>query len=102
MTARASRAKSSSAGTTIERGGIQLLRPAAARAVVEDAQRRGIDVLGLDAFALTETTTRPSWAESANFTTEAGVDRGSHGRALAYLDERADRDIFFEVVLDEA
>jgi hypothetical protein len=76
----------------VVRGGIALYQADAALEVVTAAQRDGIEVLGIDGFFMTDTSTQPSMDHSADFS-DGSAD------AVAFLHSQLGSGMYFEVVL---
>jgi hypothetical protein len=81
----------------IVRGHSLKLRPADAIALVRACQDRGIEVLGLEAFRLTETTTQPDMDESIDLVEDWKLRPQCWDRAEAFLTQRLASDMYFEV-----
>lgn len=85
-------------GRGIVRGGTLMLAAESALEMIERARESGVQILGIDGFWVTETTTRPDMGHS--------VDLGSGGleswdAAATFIQERAGLGLMFEVVADE-
>jgi len=82
-----------------------VLRGAALKLLARDAmdmvrrcREEGIEVLGLDAFRLTEKTTQPLMEQSIDLTAPGEGD--CWVRAETFLAARTDSELYFEVVID--
>lgn len=82
----------------VERGGILMLAPADACALVERARRERIPVLGIDGFRLGSESTQPDLAHSIDFSS-APFRADPWSAAAAFLEERIQSGLHFEVVL---
>jgi hypothetical protein len=82
----------------VGRGRTLILRPADAQALIERARSLDIAVLGVDGFWLTETTTQPDLANSVDLSADPS---SSWESALAFVAERSETGLMFEVVLDD-
>src|SRR3982751_6195829 len=89
------------AGRGPERGGILMLRPADALALVRRARAERVPVLGVDAFDLGPAATRPLSEHTLDFS-GASCRTNPWSEAEAFLEERAESDMHFEVVLGDA
>jgi hypothetical protein len=83
----------------VVRGGTLILPAHHALELVRCCRERGIRVLGLDGFALTETTTQPVMEHSTDYSWPNDNDAWS--RAESFLAERIDSGLQFEVVVDQ-
>lgn len=83
----------------VVRGGVLVLQPRVALELVRRCRERGIRVLGLDGFMLTETTIQPVMEQSTDYSWPDDTD--SWSRAESFLAERIDSGLHFEVVVDE-
>ncbi|MEM8949566.1 MAG: hypothetical protein AAGA21_00730 [Pseudomonadota bacterium] len=82
-----------------QRGGVLLLTPADAVAMIRRCREENIRVLGLDAFIVNEKTIQPVMAESIDYGDRDDVDdRWSH--AEAFVKARDGKGLSFEVVAD--
>jgi hypothetical protein len=81
----------------IVRGGILILGPHEALAMVARAREQSVPVLGVDGFWITEQTTQPDMEHSIDL----GGAQSSWRRAEEFIRTRADSDLMFEVVADE-
>lgn len=85
-------------GRGVVRGGILFLGASDAVALTEAAREKGIRVLGVDGFRLTDNATQPLMEHSVDFSSEAGgADLWT--KAGDFI-RRQPADLFFEVVLD--
>jgi hypothetical protein len=80
------------------RGGVLLLEPSDALAMIERAEQLGVPVLGIDGFRMTETTTQPDMEHSIDL---SSTGHGAWHEAGEFISARADRGLMFEVVADE-
>ena len=80
------------------RGAVFMLRAQSALEMVRRCREEGIEVLGLDAFRLTEQTTQPLMEQSIDLTKPGEGDCWI--RAETFLAARTDSDLYFEVVID--
>lgn len=83
----------------VVRGAFLKLRPQVALEMVRECRKRGIRVLGLDAFTLTDTTTQPHMAESIDLSWPLRQESQAWDEAEAFLAERLQSDFYFEVVI---
>ena len=81
----------------IVRGGTLMLGSSDAIALVDRAEALEIEVLGIDAFWVTDETTRPDMEHSTDFHL---VER-SWRSAREFVVERADLGLMFEVVVND-
>jgi hypothetical protein len=80
----------------VRRGGTLFLDPRAALELVGMARRRGVRVLGIDTFVLTDTETRPLLDHIADYSSATS----SWDAAEAFIRGRATHGFMFEVVLE--
>lgn len=80
------------------RGTVFMLRARDAMEMVRRCREEGIEVLGLDAFRLTEKTTQPLMEQSIDLSAPGEGDCWT--RAEAFLAARSDSELYFEVVID--
>jgi hypothetical protein len=80
----------------ILRGGILLLPAAIALEMVRKCREKNIQILGIDGFLITPTTTQPSMEQSIDFDDPSSDDNWA--RAECFLTVRANTDLYFEVV----
>ena len=80
------------------RGGTLILQSQHALELVRCCRERGIRVLGIDAFRLTETTTQPVMEQSTDYSWPN--DKDAWSRAESFLTERIDSGLCFEVAVD--
>ncbi len=80
------------------RGGALMLQAQHALELVRSCRERGIRVLGIDAFRLTETTTQPVMEQSTDYSWPN--DKDAWSRAESFLTERIDSGLCFEVAVD--
>ena len=83
------------------RGGVLFLEPRVAVEMVQRCREGNVNILGIDAFRLSEGKTQPVMDESIDYTTTSNpasraTDRWSH--AEAFLRERLNSGLHFEVV----
>lgn len=83
------------------RGNLLMLRPADAIVFIRRCRERGVKVLGVDGFHLTDETTQPDRGESIDLSGCSRRGGDSWNQAEGFLNERIERDLFFEVVTDE-
>ena len=82
------------------RGGILMLRPDDAIALIRRARDAGIGIRGLDAFQITETSTRPFMEHSADYSAAgASPHVDIWAEAERFLSTFLDSTFVFEVVL---
>jgi hypothetical protein len=90
------------ASRAIVRGGLYLLRPLNAVQFVHRCREESIEILGIDGFKITETTTQPLMEQSVDFSSSnslSPVGTNTWDQAIAFLIERKELDLFFEVVI---
>jgi hypothetical protein len=90
------------ANRAIVRGGLYLLRPLDAVDFVDRCREESTEILGLDGFRITENTTQPMMDQSVDFSSSnilSSKDGDTWKSAIAFLIERKDLDLFFEVVI---
>jgi hypothetical protein len=81
----------------VKRGGLLLLNAAAARHLIQEAERRGLRILGMDGFRLTA-----DGAESqADHILDLSTAPGGWQEALAFVAERSDLGLVFDIVVGE-
>ncbi len=83
----------------INRGGIYLYSKGDALEFVEECKNQDMPVLGIDSFYLTDSTIRPSMANSVDFSTRS-FEKGIFDEAIRFLKQRGD-DLYFEIVCAE-
>jgi uroporphyrinogen-III decarboxylase len=88
-------------GRGVIRGGTLLLDSEAAVAMIREAARLGVGILGIDAFIVTQDSTTPSMEFSRSFEVEEGAHPHSHQLAEKHVLENANKGLLFEVVIDE-
>ena len=82
------------------RGGILLVNRCDAILIVDQHRQRGVRVLGIDGFLLSDESTQP---DSANSIDLSNCTMGSSwDRANVFLKTRVDDKLYFEIVADEA
>lgn len=81
----------------ILRGGILLLDADQALAMIGRARELAVPVLGIDGFWITEDATQPDIGHSIDL----GGGASSWAEAVAFVNERAETGLMFEVVADE-
>lgn len=81
----------------IVRGGILILGPHEALAMVARAHEQGVPILGVDGFWITEQTTQPDMEHILDL----GHVQSSWREAEEFIRSRADTGLMFEVVADE-
>lgn len=84
----------------IQRGGVLMLPPRVALAMVERARQLGCRVLGIDGFYLTPTSTEPSLAHSIDLSARAPADGDCWAAAEAFLEGQLASGLYFEVVIE--
>ena len=85
-------------GQAVERSGLLLFEPEVACAVVDALEEKGVRILGLDAFAITQTTIQPFMEHSVDLSYRTD---GSWSVARKHLDEKKNSGFLFEIVADE-
>lgn len=85
----------------IVRGGILMLTSADALALVDEAEKRGVGILGIDAFYITDKSTTPTMEFSIVLTDNNGAVRCSHLLAKQHLARVRHENLWFEVVTEE-
>jgi hypothetical protein len=85
------------AGRGIRRGGVLMLRAPDAIAYIEAARHRGIPVLGVDSFVVTEHTTKPLMEHSINLSCP-GTPTDTWLAARNFVEQRGDSGFVFEIV----
>ena len=80
-----------------------MLRPADAIRLVQRCRDSGIEILGIDGFILTPTTTQPTMEHSIDLSGSRRTATSAENWTMAerFLSERLATDLFFEVVLDD-
>ncbi len=84
---------------SFKRGGIMFLSKENALRFVEECKRMKIEILGIDGFFLTDTTTQPSMENSVDFSSfyYSSKTNNLYKDAANFIGER-DSDIYFEIV----
>ncbi|HEV3415622.1 MAG TPA: hypothetical protein VG056_02365 [Pirellulales bacterium] len=74
-----------------------------ALAVVRRCQERGVKVLGVDGFIITEHFTQPLMEQSVDMSDFGNRHSGLNcwDRAAKFLEERKTTDLYFEVVMED-
>ena len=87
----------------VVRGGELMLRPCDAMVFVAKCRERGVEVLGVDGFRLTEHTIQPVMEQSVDLSQPQKAEnlKNCWDRAEDFLRPRASSDLFFKVVIDE-
>jgi len=90
-------------GRGVNRGGELMLRAHDAIAFVQRCRARGMEVLGVDGFHLTETTRQPDMGESIDLSRveDHGRCERNWDRAEQFLLQRIRSDLHFHIVVDE-
>ena len=83
----------------VRRGGILLLAPGDAIALVREARGAGVAVLGIEGFEITPGATRPRMDEILDCSAAEGVPPGGWDAAERFLAERRESGLMFEVCL---
>lgn len=86
-------------GRGVVRGGILFLRANDAVALTEAARQRGVRVLGVDAFRLSDDVTEPLMQHSVDFSSES-QEADLWTKASDFI-RRQPTDLFFEIVLGD-
>ena len=84
------------------RGGIAMYKADDAIALVEEAHRRRIVVLGIDTFRLTEKTTEPIMDYILDLSTRGFFAHDDWDQTIQFIQERSRGGFYFEVVLGDA
>lgn len=84
----------------VRRGGLLMLPPADALALVRRARAEGIAVLGVDGFLLGPDSTRPVPGDTLDLS-GASIPADPWSDAEAFLERRLDSGLHFEVVLGQ-
>jgi hypothetical protein len=85
----------------IDRGGIKMFRAPEAFKIVELCRERGIEILGIDGFIITEKTTQPTMENSVDYTTKGKIEPNSWDLARKFLEKLSGKDFYFEIVTSE-
>lgn len=80
-------------------GGLLLLRPSDALALVRRASEEGVPILGVDGFQLTAKGTEAPLDHIADFSSDVTVDDGCWDAAEAFLRGRGNLGMLFELAL---
>jgi hypothetical protein len=83
----------------VVRGGLTLLRPRDALALVSKAREASLGVLGVDGFFISANATQPSLEDSIDLS-NASASQSSWDAAEEFLKRYLHTDMYFEVVLD--
>ena len=81
------------------RGGLLLLRPADALALVSRAAEEGVPVLGVDALSVSDESTASPLDHTADFAAGVADGHGCWEPAEAFIRARSDLGLLFEVTL---
>ena len=84
-----------------DRGGLLLLRPEDALALVDRAAEEGVPILGVDGRLLSETSTASPLEHLADFTSRVAEGHGCWQEAEAFIQARRDRGLVFELTLGD-
>jgi hypothetical protein len=87
-------------GRGLKRGGTLFLGPDVALELINEAERRGVRILGLDAFLIRPAESAPILEHSVDFSPSPD-NVGSWGEARTHVSTRAGLGLQFEVALDE-
>ena len=82
-------------------GGLLILQPDDALALIRRAEAERIAVLGVDGFVLTERETRSPLEHLADFSGAVARGEGCWETATRFIEQRGDLGLSFEVVLGE-
>jgi len=82
-------------------GGALLLRPPDALALVDRAAEEGVPVLGVDGVYATTRSTESPIEHSADFSAAVAEGHGCWQDAEAFIRERSDRGLVFELTLGD-
>jgi hypothetical protein len=77
--------------------GVLVLEPAAALEMVARAEERGVPLLGVDGFWITDSTTQPDMGHSIDLAGRPSAWAG----AAQFIRDRASLGLMFEIVADE-
>ena len=85
----------------VSRGGLLMLRPLDAVAMVRQAKEQGVRVLGAEAFCLFDHGTQPMLEHSVDFSSSSVPwSQDPWNRAVVHLERYLSCDCYFEVVLE--
>jgi hypothetical protein len=85
----------------IERGGINMFRAPEALKIIDICHERGIGILGIDSFIITETTTQPMIENSIDYTARGKSEPSSWSLAQEFIESLSKKDFYFEIVTDD-
>lgn len=88
----------------VVRGSVFMLRPSDAMDMIQRCKELGVEVLGVDGFILTATTTQPTMENSIDLSGSRKPQCIADGWEIAekFIAERSAKDLFFEVVIRES
>src|SRR3954468_2955511 len=84
-----------------ERGGLLLLRPEDALALVDRAAEEGVPILGVDGLLVTEASTAAPLEHLADFSSRVAQGHGCWQEAEALIQEHRGRGLVFELTLGD-
>ena len=75
-----------------------MFRAPEALKIVQLCRERGIEILGIDGFIITEKTTQPMMENSVDYTTTGKIEPNTWDKAQQFLKRLSNRDFYFEIV----
>jgi hypothetical protein len=81
------------------RGGIAMFRPEDAIALLEEAHRRRVRVLGIDTFRLSTSATEPMYEHTLDISARGALSEDDWALAIEFVRQRSNAGFHFEVVL---
>ena len=82
----------------IVRGKTPVFRAPEALKIIQLCRERGIEILGIDGFIITEKTTQPMMDNSVDYTTTGKIEPNTWDKAQQFLERLSDKDFYFEIV----
>ena len=86
----------------IIRGGTAMFSAADAIALIQEAHKRRIIILGIDTFRLTAKTTEPMMDHLLDLSTRGFFADDDWDQSIQFIQERASQGFHFEIVLGDA
>ena len=80
----------------VVRGGVLLVSINTALEMVSEAEKKGVNILGIDGFFIRDDVTQPSMDNSIEFDEE----NINHAEAKRFLGSREDKGLLFEIVFE--
>ncbi len=82
-------------------GEIKVFRVPEALKIIEISRERGIEILGIDGFIITEKTIQPTMEYSVDYTIKGKIETNSWDLARKFLEKLSNKDLYFEIVTND-